>query len=160
MWQLFSLCDFVLHSCSHVLLFVTPQTAASQVSLSITTLGVYSNSCPLSQWCHSIISSSVIPLSSPFQSFPTSGSLPMSQFFASGDQSIGVWASASVLPMNAQGWISLQSKGLSRVLQHHSSKASILQHSAFFTVLGYSKYGLRTRQGKMTGQRKSGRHAP
>ena len=83
---------------------------------------VYSNSCPLSQWCHSAISSSVIPLSCP-QSFPASGSFQMSQLLAWGDQSIGVSASASVLPMNTQdwsplgwtGWISLQSKGLSNV---------------------------------------------
>ena len=82
---------------------------------------IYSNSCPSSQWCHPTISSSVIPFSSHLQSFPASGSFPMSQFFASGDQSTG--ASASVLPMNIQdwfplgwtGWISLQSKGLSRV---------------------------------------------
>ena len=107
-----------------------------------TTPGVYSNSCPLSQWCHPTISSSVVPFSSHLQSFPASGSFPMSQFFASGGQSIRVSASTSVLPMNIQdwfplgftGWISLQSKGLSRVIQHHSSKASIIQHSAFFIV--------------------------
>ena len=81
------------------------------------TPGVYSNSCPLSWWCHPTISSSVIPFSSHLQSFPASGSLQMSQFFASGGQSIRVSASASVLPMNIQdwfplgwtGWISLQS---------------------------------------------------
>ena len=82
-----------------------------------------SNSCPLSQWCHLTISSSVIPFSSCLQSFPESGSFPMSQLFASGAQIIRVSASASVLPMNIQDWfpfgltglISLQSKGLSRV---------------------------------------------
>ena len=82
---------------------------------------VYSNSCPLSQWCHPTISSSVIPFFSWLQSFPASGSFPMSQFFTSGGQSIRVSASTSVLPMNIQdwsplgwtGWISLQSKGLS-----------------------------------------------
>ena len=81
---------------------------------------VYSDSCPLSQWCHPTISSSVIPFSSHLQSSPASGSFPMSQLSASGGQSIGVSASASVLPMNIQdwfplgwtGWISLQSKGL------------------------------------------------
>ena len=81
---------------------------------------VYSNSCPLSQWCHTTISSSVAPFSSCLQSFPASGSFPMSQLFESGSQSIGVSASTSVLPMNIQnlillgwtGWISLQSKGL------------------------------------------------
>ena len=87
------------------------------------TSGVYSNSCPFSWWCHPTISSSVIPFSSCLQSFPASGSFQMSQLFASGGQSIGVAASTSVLPMNTQdwsplgwtGWISLQSKGLSRV---------------------------------------------
>ena len=87
------------------------------------TLGVYSNSCPLSRWCHPTISSSVILFSSCLQSFPASGSIQMSQFFTSGGQSIEVSASASVLPRNIQdwfplgwrGWISLQSKGLSRV---------------------------------------------
>ena len=84
---------------------------------------VYSNSCPLSQWCHPTISSSVIPFCSHLQSFPASGSFQMNQFFASGGQSNGVSASASVLPMNIQDWfplgitglISLKSKGLSRV---------------------------------------------
>ena len=90
---------------------------------------VYSNSCPLSQWCHPTISSSVIPFSSCLQSFPASGSFPVSQkawFFASGGQSIGASASASVLPMNIQDWfplgltglISLQSKGPSRVFSN------------------------------------------
>ena len=103
------------------------------------TPGAYSNSCPLHQWCHPTISSSVVQSSSHLQSFPTSGSFQMSQFFTSGGQSIG--ASASVLPMNTQDWfplgwmscISLQSKGKS-LFQHHSSKASILLCSAFFIV--------------------------
>ena len=85
--------------------------------------GVYPNFCPLSQWCHPTTSSSVVPFSPHLQSFPASGSFPMSQFYASGGQSIGVSASTSVLPMNTQdwfplgctGWIFLQSKGLSRV---------------------------------------------
>ena len=101
-----------------------------------------SNSCPLSQWCHPTISSSVIPFSSHLQSFPTSGSFPMSQVFASGDQSIGASVAASVLPMNHQDWFLLgltfdllAVKGtLKRLFQHHSSKASILWHSAFFMV--------------------------
>ena len=84
---------------------------------------ICSNSCPLSQWCHPTISSSVIPFSSGLQSFPASGSFPMSWLFTSGGQSIGASASASVFPKNIQGWfalgltglISLQSKGLSRV---------------------------------------------
>ena len=106
------------------------------------TPGIYSNSCPLSQWCHSTISSSIVPFSSCLQSFPASGSFQMSQLFTSDGQSIGVSASQSVLPMNIQdwfhlgltGWISLQSKRLKSLLQHHSSKSSILQCSAFFIV--------------------------
>ena len=111
---------------SRVQLFATPWTTARQASLSITTPGVYSNSCPLSQWYDPTVSSSVVPFSSCPQSFPASGSFQMSQLFASGGQSIGVSASASVLPMNIQdwsplgwtGWISLQSKGLSRVFSN------------------------------------------
>ena len=95
---------------------------------------VYSNSCPSSWWCHPTISSSVVPFSSHLQSFPASGSFPVSQFFASDGQNIGASASASVLTMNIQywfplgwtGWTSLQSKGLKSLLQHHSSKASII----------------------------------
>jgi len=87
------------------------------------TPGACSNSCPPSWWCHSIISSSVIPFFSWLQSFPASGSFPMSHFFALDGQSIGVSISASVLPMNIQDWfplgltdwVSLQSMGLSRV---------------------------------------------
>ena len=84
------------------------------------TPGVYSNSFPSSRWCHPTITSSVVPFSSHLQSFPASGSFPMSQFFTSGGQSIGVSASASVLPkhwfpLGCTGWISLLSKGLSRV---------------------------------------------
>ena len=91
------------------------------------TPGVYSNSCPLSRWCHPAILSSVVPFSCP-QSLPESGSFPMNQLFAWGGQSTGVSASASVLPMNTQdcspsgwtGWISLQSKGLSNTtVQKH-----------------------------------------
>ena len=87
---------------------------------------VYPNSCPLSQWCHPTISSSVVPFSSCLQSFPASGSSQMSQLFTSGGQRIGVSASTSVLPVNTQdwfplgwtGWISFQSKGLSRVFSN------------------------------------------
>ena len=87
---------------------------------------VYSNSCPLSRWCHPTISSSIVPFSSHLHSLPASGSFLMSQFFASGGQSIGVSASASVIPMNIQdwfplgwiGWISLLSKGLSRIFSN------------------------------------------
>ena len=94
-----------------------------------------SNSCLSSRWFHLTISYSVIPFSSCLQSFPGSGSFPMSQFFASGDQSIGVSVSASVLPMNIQdwfplglaGWISFQSKELSRV----SSNTTVQKHQFF-----------------------------
>ena len=99
--------------------------------------GLYSNSCLLSRWCHPTISSSVVPFSSHLQSFPASGSFPMSQVFASGGQSIGISASASVLPMNIQDWfplgwtcwISLQSKGLSRVF----SSTTVQKHQFFST---------------------------
>ena len=101
-----------------------------------------SNSCPWSQWCHPAISSSVIPFSSHLRSFLASGVFPRSQFFTSRSQSTGILASASVLPIYIQdwfplgwtGWISLQFKGLKSLLQHHSSKASILWHSVFFMV--------------------------
>ena len=103
------------------------------------TPGVHPNPCPLSRWCHPIISSSVVPFSSCPQSFPASGSFQMSQLFASGGQSFGVSALASVLPMNTQhwsplertGWISMQSKGLSRVF----SNTTVQKHHFFSTQL-------------------------
>ena len=111
-----------------------------------------SNSCPLSRWCHPTISSSVVPFSSCLQSFPASGSFPMSHFFPSGGQSIGVSASASVLPMNIQdslplgltGLISLQSKRLSRVfsnttVQKNSSALSFLYSSSLTSIHDYWK---------------------
>ena len=110
---------------------------------------VYSNSCPLSQWCHPTISSSVIPFPSCLQSFPASGSFPMSQFFASGSQSIRVSASASVLPMSLQDWfplgwtgsISLLSKKLSRVF----SNTTVQKHQFFDTQLSlWSNSPIRT----------------
>jgi len=99
-----------------------------------------SNSCPLSLWCHPTISSSIIPFYSCLQSFPVLGSFPMSQFFASGSQSIGASALASVLPKTIQGWSLridwfhlLAVQGTFRsLLQHHSLKVSILWCSAFF----------------------------
>ena len=113
------------------------------------TPGVYSNLCTLSQWCHPTISSSVIPVSSCLQSFTASGSFQMSQFFASGGQSTRVSASASVLPVNIQdrfllgwtGWISLQSKGLSRVFSNTTvQKASILWRSYCPTLTSIHDY--------------------
>ena len=115
----------------------------SRLSCPSPTPVAYSNSCPSSWWCHPTISSSVIPFSSCLQSFPALGSFPMSQFFAWGGESIGVSASKSVLPMNTQDWSPFRMNWLDllavqgtlkSLLQHHSSKASILQCSAFFTV--------------------------
>ena len=123
-----------VQSLSHVQLFVTPWIAACQASHPSQTPRVYSNSCPSGRWCHPAISSSVTPFSS-CQSLPASGSFPMSQLFAWGGQSIGVSASASVLTVNTQdwsplgwtGWISLQSKGLSRVF----SNTTVQKHQFF-----------------------------
>ena len=106
------------------------------------TPGVHPNPCPLSWWCHPIISSSVFPFSSCHQSFPTSGSFQMSQFFTSGGHSIGVSASASILPKNIQDWfslgltglISLQSKEFSRVF----SNTTVQKHQFFGTQLSLS----------------------
>ena len=107
---------------SRVWLFLTPWTAAHQASCPSLSPRICSNSYPLSQWCHPTISSSVTLFSCPL-SFPASESFPMSQLFTSGGQTIGASASASVLPVNIQGWfplgltglISLLSMGLSRV---------------------------------------------
>ena len=122
-----------VQSLSHVLLFATPWATAHQVSLSITNSRSPPKPCPLSRWCHPTILSSLVPFSSCPQSFPASKSFPMSQLFISGGQSIGV--SASVLSMNTQdwsplgwtGWISLQSKGLSRVF----SNTTVQKHQFF-----------------------------
>ena len=119
------------------------------------TLGVYPDSCPLSQWCHPAISYSVIPFSSCPQSFPTWGSFQMSQLFTSGGQSIGVSAIASVFPMNTQdwsplgwtGWISMQSKRLSRVFSNamvqfksiNSSVLSFLYSPTLTSIHDYRK---------------------
>ena len=108
------------------------------------TPGVHPDSCPSNQWCHPAISSSVVPFSSCPQTFPASGSFPKSQLFTSSGQNIGVSASTSVLPMNIQGWlplgltgfISLQSKGLSRVL----SNMTIWKHHLFGTQLSLWSY--------------------
>ena len=124
-------------------LFATPWTSASQVSLSITNSWAYSNSCPSSQWCHPIVSSSVVLFSSFFQSFPASRSSQMSQFFPSVCQSIGISASASVLAMNKYSglisfrmdWMDLLAiqQTLKSLVQHHNSKALVLQSSAFYS---------------------------
>ena len=145
------LCCAVLSCFSSIWFFVIPWTAACQASLFFTISWACSNLCPLSQWCHPIICSSVVPFSSSLLSFPESGSFPVSQFFTLGGQSIG--ASASVFPMNIQGWfplgltglISLQSKGLSRVFSNttvqsiNSSVLSPLYSPTLTSIHDYSK---------------------
>ena len=126
-----------IQSLSRVCHFATPWTEHARPPCPSPIPGVYSNSCPLSWWCHPNISASVIPFSSHLQSFPASGSFPMSQFFTSGGQSIRVSTSTSVLPMNIQNWfplgwtglISLQSKRLSRVFSN-----IIVQKHQFFST--------------------------
>ena len=128
-----------VQSLSRVQLSVTPWTAARQVSLSITSSWSLLKLMFIESVMPSNHSSSVVPFSSCLQSFPASGSFQMSQFFASGGQSIGVSASASILPMNIQdwfllgrtGWISLLSKGLSRVF----SNTTVQKHQFFSTQL-------------------------
>ena len=113
-----------------------PWTAAHQASKSFTNSRSLLKLMSIKCWCAPTISSSVVPFASCLQAFPASGSFPTSQFFASDSQSIGVSVSALVLPMNIHDWfplgltglISLQSKGLSSVLQQHSLKASVLWH--------------------------------
>ena len=125
-WFIFS----SVQSLSHVWLFATPWIAARQASLSITNSRSSLKLCPSSQWCHPAISSSVVPFSSCPQSLPASESFPMSQLFTWGGQSTGVSALASFLPKNTKGWsplewtcwISLQSKGLSRVFSNTVQK--------------------------------------
>ena len=104
-------------SLSHVQLFATPWTKLARLLRPSPTPGACSNSSPLSQWCHSTISSSVVPFSSCLQSFPASGSFLMTRLFASGGQSIGVSASASVLPMNILDWFPLGLTGLNSTVQ-------------------------------------------
>ena len=126
----------VQFSCSVVSHSLRPhESQHARPSCSSSAPRVYTNSHPSSQWCHPAISSSVVPFSSCPQSLPASQSFPMSQLFAWGSQSIGVSASASVLPMKTQdwsplewtGWISLQSKGLSRVF----SNTTVQKHQFF-----------------------------
>ena len=142
-----------VQSLRHVWLFAIPWTAAYLLPCLSPTPGACSISCPSSQWCYPAISSSVVPVSTCLQSFPASGSFPMSQFFASNGQSIGASASASVLPMNIQDWfplrltglISLQSKGFSRVFsnttvqKHHSSVLSFLYSPTLASIPDYWK---------------------
>ena len=129
-----TICSIVVQSLSCVRLSVIPWTAASQPPCPSLSPKISSNSSSTSQWCSPTISSSVFPFSSCLQSFLASGSFPMNQFFTSGGQSIGASASASVLPMDVSfmtDWFDvLAVQGtLKGLLQHHSSKASILWHS-------------------------------
>ena len=102
------------------------------------TPGVYSNSCPLSRWCHPTISSSVIPFSFCPQSFPTSGSFPKSQLFASGGQSIGVSASSSVLPMNIQDWFPLAWTG--QIWRGYGQDQTVSPIILAFRILSVAEY--------------------
>ena len=143
-----------VQSLSRVQLFATHGLQHARPPCPLPTPRVYPNSCPRSRWCHPTISSSVIPVSSCLQSFTASGSFQMSQFFASGGQSTRVSASASVLPVNIQdwfllgwtGWISLQSKGLSRssptpqFKSINSSVLSFLYSPTLTSIHDYWKY--------------------
>ena len=128
-----------IHLLSPVQFFANPRLQHARLPRPSPTPGAYSNSYSSSQWCHPTISSLVVPYSTCLQSFPASGSFPMSQFFTSGGQSIGVSASASIFPMNIQDWfplgltglISLQSKGLSKVF----SITTVQKHQFFSTQL-------------------------
>ena len=135
-WHIYAQFSSVAQSCPTL---CDPMDCSTWPPCPSPTHGVYPNSCPLSQWCHLAISSSVIPFFSCLQSFPASGSFQMSQLFASGGQSIGVSASGSVLPMNTQdwphwqwtGWISLKFKRLSRVF----SNITVQKHQFFSAQL-------------------------
>ena len=143
-----------VQSLSRVWLFATPWMQHAWSPCPSPPPRAHSNSCPLSQWCHPTIPSSIVPFSSCPQSFPASGSFPVSTLFGSGGRSIGVSASASVLPISIQGWfplgltglISLQSKGLSREsspVPHFesvsSSALSLLCGPTFISVHDYWK---------------------
>ena len=134
---------FITQWLHRVWLFAASWTRASQASLSFTIPQSLPSSHPQNWWCHPTISSCVAAFSSCPQSFPAPASLPMSQLFTAGGQSIGDSASASVFPMNIQNWFPLGliffdllavQGTLKSLLQHHSSKASVLQSSAFFMV--------------------------
>ena len=142
-WYIYTMISSVQFSCSVMSNSLQPHGLQhTRLPCPSPTPGVYSNSCPLSRWCHPTISSSVVPFSSRLQSFQASRSLPMSQFVTSGGQSIGASVSASVLPMNIQdwfplgwtGWISLQSNRLSKVFFH----TTVQKHQFFGTQLSHS----------------------
>ena len=137
--------NIVVQSLSRVQLFTTPWAAACQASLSFTIFWSLLKLCPSSHWCHPTISSSVTPFSSCHQFSPSIrvfSNEPILHFFTSGGESIGVSASASFLPMNIHGWFPLDQlvqspyypRDSQSLLQHHSSKTSILLCSAFLMV--------------------------
>ena len=137
LWKLYNSVQF-LFNCSVVSSYLQPHGLQhTRLPCPSPTPGGCSNSCPSSWWCHPTISSSVVPFCAHLQSFPASGSFPMSQFFTSGDQSIGVSILASVLPMNIQdwfplgltGWISFQSNELSKVFSN-----TTVQKQQFFSA--------------------------
>ena len=148
-WSFGNLTETILHLSQLILCISSVQSLSptlrphglqhSRIPCPSTTPGAYSHLCPSSWWCHPTISASVIPFSSCLQSFPASRSFQMSQFFTSGGHSIGISASVSVLPINIQdwfplgwtGWISLLSKGLSRVF----SNMTVQRHRFFSTQL-------------------------
>ena len=138
-WFASRICYSSVQSLSRVVSLQPHESQHARPPCPSPTPGVYPNSCPLSRWCHPAISSSVIPFSSCPQSLPASGFSPVSQLFTWGGQSTEVSASASVLPMNTQdwsplgwtGWISLQSKGLSRVF----SNTTVQKHQFFSAQL-------------------------
>ena len=145
-FNIFKSLQFSQFSCSIVSNFLRPLGLQhTRLPCPSPTSKACSNSCPLSRWCHPAISSSVVPFSSCLQSFPASGSFPVSQFFTSGGQSIGVSASASVLPVNSQGWfpsgltgwISLQSRGVTGVFFN-----TTVQKNHFIPTImgGYTHY--------------------
>ena len=145
---------YIVQLLSCVRLFVTHGLQHTRPPCPPPTPRAWTDSYPLSQWCHTLISSSVVSFSSCLQSFPASGSFPISRLFTAGSQSIDVSASASVLPMNIQGWfplgwtslMSLQSRGLSKVFSNstqfksiNSSALSFLHNPTLTSIHDYWK---------------------
>ena len=145
-------CCSVIQWIIHVQLFVIPWITACQASFSFTNSQSFLELCPLSRWYHPTFSSFVVPLSSFLQCFPASWSFLMSWLFASGGQSIGASASASVLPMNIQGWfllgltclISLMTRRFSKVFSTPWRKSINFHHLSFFMVQLSHPYGKTT----------------
>ena len=149
LYHRFSFISVQFSSVSQLYLTVTLYTGHTSLPCPSPSPGVCSNSCPSNWWCHPTISSSVVLFSSCLQSFPASGSFPVSQFFTSGGQSIGVSASTSVLPMNIQDWFPLGwtdlISSLSKVLSRGSSNTTVQKHQFFCAQLSlWSKSLLHT----------------